>query len=365
VSIEPEEIDDLDEAEEIIDFTYSITSYGADYPVDSLVKRLNDGNILVPVFNWKKPKSAEVVGFQRDYIWPRSKADRFLESLLLGLPVPGIFLVKESTGVLLVLDGHQRLHTIHAFYSGLIASKEYRLSGVQPRFEGKTYAELDADDRRRLDDSIIHATIIRQDLPTEDQSSVYVIFERLNTGGVTLQPQEVRVALYHGELVQLLVELNDYPTWRALIGPKSKHLKDMELVLRFFAFVYYADRYKSPMKDFLNRYIATNRHLKHQSKKVLKKIFMDTTDTILKSIGESAFRPIRTVNAAVVDSLMVAVASRLLKKGPITNDKDMARRYEKLLQNGSYASSIETGTAQEVNVRERLRIAEAAFKAVA
>ena len=93
VQEDDEQVDDLDEAEEVIPFTYSITSYGADYPVDSLVKRIEAKDIVVPVFNWKKPKETDILGFQRDYVWPRSKADRFIESLLLGLPcsrrVPG------------------------------------------------------------------------------------------------------------------------------------------------------------------------------------------------------------------------------------------------------------------------------------
>ena len=365
VNVVVDDIEDLDEANEVIDFSYSITSYGADYPVDGLVKRILQKDIVVPVFNWKQPPNTEVVGFQRDYVWPRSKADRFIESLLLGLPVPGIFLVKEASGVLLVLDGHQRLHTLNAFCEGVLGGKEYKLSGVQARFEGKGYKDLDAEDRRRLDDSIIHATIIRQDLPNDDQSSVYVIFERLNTGGVTLQPQEVRVALYHGELVQVLVELNDDKNWRGLVGPKSKHLKDMELILRFFAFFFFADQYKSPMKDFLNRYMATNRHLKQQSAKALKQIFLETTQVIHDGIGAFAFRPKRTVNAAVVDSLMVGVALRIrAKSGPITNHKELIRRYKRLLSNLIYANATETGTSQEANVIHRIDAAEKAFRTI-
>jgi len=239
---EEEPVDDLDPAEEVIPFTYSITSYGADYPVDSLVKRIENKDIVVPTFGEQPTENSDIVGFQREYVWPRPKADRFIESLLLGLPVPGIFLVKEPSGVLLVLDGHQRLYTLRAFYDGVIHKEEYRLANVQERFEGKRYKDLDTEDRRRLDDSIIHATIVRQDEPKEDQSSIYVIFERLNAGGVNLQPQEVRVALYHGEFVRVLRELNDVDKWRTLYGGKSRRLKDMELILRFFAFFYYAER---------------------------------------------------------------------------------------------------------------------------
>src|ERR1022692_2337434 len=216
--VEEEQVDDLDEAAEVIPYTYSITSYGADYPVDSLVKRMGAKDIVVPKFSWTQTGAADIVGFQREYVWPRPKADRFIESLLLGLPVPGIFLVKEASGRLLVLDGHQRLYSLNAYYQGVIHAVEYRLNDVQERFKDKRYRDLDVEDRRRLDDSIIHATVIRQDQPTEDQSSVYMIFKSLKTGGVTLQPQEIRVALYHGELVRVLRTLNDDPSWRMLYG---------------------------------------------------------------------------------------------------------------------------------------------------
>jgi hypothetical protein len=361
---EEEQVDDLDEVEEIIPYTYSITSYGADYPVDSLVKRMNSNDIIVPRFGGQPTQESDVVGFQREYVWPRPKADRFIESLLLGLPVPGIFLVKEPSGVFLVLDGHQRLFTLRAFYEGIIGGAEYQLQNVQERFARKRYKDLDIEDRRRLDDSIIHATIVRQDEPTEDQSSIYVIFERLNTGGVNLQPQEIRVALYHGEFVRVLNELNDNAAWRAMYGNKSRRLKDMELVLRFFAFYYHAREYERPMKGFLNRYMATNRDLKRQNEKELLTLFEDTVSVIKEAIGHQAFRPKRAINAAVVDSLMTGVAKRLTKKGKIKQPNQLRERYDALMQTKEYLSAVETGTAQESNVQGRLRLAEEAFENV-
>jgi hypothetical protein len=356
-------VDDLDEAAELSPYTYSITSYGADYPVDSLMKRIESKDILVPKFSWEQPEKTEIVGFQREYVWPRTKADRFIESLLLGLPVPGIFLVKEASGVLLVLDGHQRLFTLYAFYDGVINGEEYRLANVQERFDGRRYKDLDTEDRRRLDNSIIHATIVRQDEPSEDQSSIYVIFERLNTGGVNLQPQEIRVALYHGEFVRVLQKLNDDRAWRDLYGNKSRRLKDMEMILRFFAFLYYSGQYRSPMKDFLNRYMATNRHLQKQPEDELCDVFTDTTETILKAIGPKAFRPQRAVNAAVVDSLMTGVARRLLR-GKIKNYGALKAHFETLMLDKTYSEAVETGTAQEANVKSRLSRAEEAFAKV-
>lgn len=354
-------VEDLDEALEVIPFTFSITAYGADYPVDSIVKRMEARDIVVPRFDWKPShEKSEVVGFQREYVWSRPKADRFIESLLLGLPVPGIFLVKELTGRLLVLDGHQRLYTLRAFYEGVIHGEEYRLSNVQPQFEDKRYKDLDTEDRRRLDDSIIHATVIRQDIPSDDQSSIYLIFERLNTGGVNLQPQEIRSALYHGEFDRVLRTLNANRSWRDLYGPTSSRLKDVEMILRFFAFFYHLQSYRSPMKDFLNRYMAKNQNLEHWDEATLTKVFGDTTAAILKGIGKKAFRPVRAVNAAVIDSLMVAIAHRL-QAGPIRKLDQLDKHYKALLLNSQYRNSIETGTSQEANVLNRLELATKEF----
>ncbi len=353
-------VDDLDETLEVTPYVYSITAYGADYPVDSLVKRIDSGDIVVPRFGWVSDDGSDIIGFQREYVWPRTKSDRFIESLLLGLPVPGIFLVRESSGRFLVLDGQQRLHTISSFYEGVMRGQEYRLDGVEDRFRGKRYRDLDVADRRRLDDSIIHATVIRQDQPTEDQSSVYMIFERLNTGGVNLQPQEIRVALYHGELVRVLRELNDYPAWRRLYGKRSRRLKDMEMILRFFAFLYHATSYHSPMKEFLNRYMASNKDLARQHEDELVQIFMDTVTVLDEAVGVRAFRPVRAVNAAVVDSVMTGLARRI-KRGPICNPSQVAQEYATLMENRSYRGTIETGTSQESNVETRLELATVAF----
>ena len=353
-------VDDLDETLEITPYVYSITAYGADYPVDSLVKRIDSGDIVVPRFSWASDESSAIVGFQREYVWPRTKSDRFIESLLLGLPVPGVFLVREPTGRLLVLDGHQRLHTLKSFYAGAIHGQEYRLYGVEERFQDKRYQDLDVEDRRRLDDSIIHATVIRQDEPTEDQSSVYMIFERLNTGGVNLQPQEIRVALYHGEFVRVLRKLNEHAAWRHLYGTRSRRLKDMEMILRFFAFLYHTSSYRRPMKEFLNRYMASNKDLGRQREDELEQIFNDTVMVLDKAVGVRAFRPARAVNAAVVDSVMTGLARRI-KREPISDPSQVAQEYATLMDNESYRKAVETGTSQESNVETRLELATRAF----
>jgi Protein of unknown function DUF262 len=103
-----------------------------------------------------------------------------IESLLLGLPVPGIFLSKEDqTQELLVLDGQQRLRTLQYFYDGRFpdTGHVFNLVEVQKAFLGTTYRTLSIEDRRRLDDSIIHATIVKQEAPANDDSSVDLLPE--------------------------------------------------------------------------------------------------------------------------------------------------------------------------------------------
>jgi hypothetical protein len=351
---------DLDETAAAIQTPFSITSYGADYPVDGLVRRLETGDVAVPLFTAAPVDGQTTVGFQRQFVWRKYQADRFIESLLLGLPVPSIFLVKEPNGKLLVLDGQQRLLTLQAFYSTVFQGSEFILKDVQPRWQGKTYKTLHPDDRRRLDNSTIHAIVVRQDEPTDDQSSIYLIFERLNSGGTILQPQEIRIALYHGAFAALLAELNADSDWRTLYGRKSSRLKDLELMLRFFALYYAPKSYKRPMKDFLNKFMARNRLLGVRSAAELRLLFTSCVSAIAAGIGASAFRPFGSaLNAAVLDSVMVGVATRL-QAGPI-DPESLRRQFDGLLQDEQYRLAVSESTADEDRVRRRLEIATKFF----
>jgi hypothetical protein len=342
-------IDKVNKSDEIIPFKYSITSYGADYPVDSLVKRIDEESIFIPPF-------------QRRYIWDKRRASKFVESLLLGLPVPGIFLSKEEeTNKLLVIDGHQRLRTLECFYSGIFADgKEFQLIDVQKQYKGKTYKSISEEDRRRLDDSIIHATIVKQDEPSDDNSSIYQLFNRLNTGGVNLTAQELRACLYHGELNELLEFLNNNKDWRELFGPINKRLRDKELILRFIA-LYYIKTYSKPMAEFLNKYMGANRNLKLQSADDITYLFYKTVQSINKSLGKDTFKPRGTLIAAIFDSIMIGIARRL-EKGDIKDIDTVRKRYVSLLSNKEFIKATETHTSDEENVVSRLKLATKAFE---
>lgn len=347
--------EDVNERDEVAPLHYGISSFGADFPVDSLVKRLGAKDIVIPSFDPDVSDSdAQIVGFQRDFVWTKPQCDRFIESFLLGFPVPGIFLVQGSEEVYLVLDGQQRLSTLQAFYKGTLRDRTFRLQAVQEDFQGLTYETLPPEVRRRLDNSIIHATVVKQEVPTEDQSGIYMIFERLNTGGTLLQPQEIRVALFNGKLIQLLRTLNDDEDWRALVGQRSKRLKDQELILRFFTFRAKGDRYAAPMKDFLNQYTGWNRELKRQSAKELRQVFTTTVSTIRRNIGDDAFRLVRAVNAAVLDSVMTVVAEGI-ETEKLTKGRALRTAYDELVADEAYRAAVERATAREEQVQARLR----------
>ena len=356
-TVEDVEVEDVkfDSTEETISFEYSITSYGVDYTVDSLVKRLQQDDIFIPPF-------------QRGFVWNKKKASEFVESLLLGLPVPGIFLSREEdTNKSMIVDGQQRLKTLRSFYEGKFADGNFALTGVKSRFSGETYTSLNPEDRRRLDDSILHATIIRQDKPSDDNSSIYLIFERLNTGGLPLQPQEIRVAMFHGEFNDLLGNLNCNTHWRDMFGKVHTRMKDQELILRFLSMYFVGgDDYRGPLKKFLNKYMGSNRHLKVHSEQEIRNVFEKTMKTTHAHLGVNAFKPPQSngrFTAAVFDSVAVGVASRLVN-GSISDGDAVKKSYNILLQNEGYRKAIFEGTASTNQVQKRLGLAIDAFSTV-
>ena len=343
---DPEIIDNLGDEDLPQQLVYEITSYGADYPVDSLVKRLEQGDIFVPPF-------------QRQFVWTLRQSSRFIESLLMGLPVPGIFLSREQESKkLLVIDGQQRLLTLMYFYTGIFADsgKEFALRGVQARFKNLTHKKLSEEDVRRLNDSIIHATVIQQDEPTDDDSSIYHIFERLNTGGTLLMPQEIRACIYHGSFNTLLEELNSNDAWRTIFGQESKRMRDIELIISFLELNLMNDKYEPPMNEFLNRFMKRHRNVEPAANKKFRRAFSSAIETIFESLGRHAFRPRKTLNAAVFDSVMVGVLRRL-ERGPVTSKSGISQAYEKLINDADFFTSTEQGTAREESIKTRMNLA--------
>ena len=345
---DPSQVEDAEVSSTV---RYVISSYGADYPVDGLVKRIIRTDIYVPEF-------------QRGFVWSHAQASRFVESMLLGLPVPGIFLFREAdTQKLVVVDGQQRLRSLQMFYEGVIREREFALRGVSEELNGLTYKTLRDEDRRRLDDSILHATIFQQDDPKEDRTSVYLIFERLNTGGTPLAAQEIRSCVYRGALNDLLENLSKHEKWREIYGPPSARGKDQELILRFLALHYERDRYERPLKGFLNDFMDRNRQPSATKLEEMQRIFCQAVTVAANNLTRSAFRPERNLNAAVTEALLVGLARRL-SEGAIANPNGLRDAGERLLNNKQFLDAVMSGTTNVNSVSRRLDIAISAFSEV-
>lgn len=344
-----EGIEDDTESESTSKASYSIRSYGADYTVDSLVKRMDTGAFIVP-------------DFQRRFLWSRTHASRFMESLLMGLPVPGIFLYKRpQDGRHLVIDGQQRLKTLHSFYKGIFRESKFRLTGVREPWNGQTYDELDSDDQLRLDDSIVHAVIFSQESPKDTIDSIHFVFERINSGGIRLSAQEIRNCIAEGDFTKLTDQLNQHVNWRRIYGPPSLRSKDQELITRVLAFLERGDQYERPMATFLTNFTKDMNEAPPQKLASLKRIFEETSDLCWNALSSSAFRPIRALNAAVLESVMSALARRLRKKGPPPSSTVVKNAYETLLASDKFRAGWERATADQEVVKVRIREARKAF----
>lgn len=354
-SYEQEDETVIESSEELDDVVgtvkYDISSYGVDFDVEGLCRRLRREEIFVPAF-------------QRNYVWSLREASRFIESLLLGLPVPGIFLARdESTGKLLVIDGQQRLKSLLFFCDGFFDphnrggnSREFKLVGVQEEFDSLTYATLLEKDRIDLDNSVIHATVVKQDFPQGNDTSIFHIFERLNSGGRRLYPQEMRNALYPGALIDVTRELNNHPSWRNIYGRKSQRLRDQELILRFLALLFSERPYFRPLQEFLTKFVISKRNPESDVLDLYRSTFTQVADLWWESLGRRAFRRGFALNAAVFDSMFVGLAKRIAEYGPPVAES-IADAYIDLLEDEDYLHAIIQSTAEETSVATRIEMA--------
>jgi hypothetical protein len=137
-------------------------------------------------------------------------------------------------------------------------------------------------------------------------------------------------------------------------------MRDQELILRFFAFYYNAQNYETPMKEFLNKFMARNRDLTKYSGESLKALFKQSITIIHKAIGRRAFRPSRAINIAVFDAVMVGITRRL-QKGNTPSIDGVRTSYESLLSNEKFLEVTQHSTGHPTNVETRLKIATEAF----
>ncbi len=289
---------------------YEVTASPNDFNITTIVDFLKSGAVKIP-------------GFQRNYVWDIKQASRLIESILIGLPIPQIFLYQEGKNSFLVVDGQQRLMSIYYFVTGrfpktskrpmlrrimadkgqlpaeILGNDEYftkfnlQLSpktGSPSRFHKQNYQTL-GENKMDFDLRTIRNVVIKQSSPQEDpDTSVFEIFNRLNTGGVNLRPQEIRSSLYHSNFLQALHRVNLNPVWRKLIGlpDPDLHDKDVEILLRVFSLVADGDDYTEPMSGFLSAFAKKARKLPETRIRYMEDLF-EAFFTMVKDIPRESF----------------------------------------------------------------------------
>ena len=321
---------------------YQITTYPADFTLQVLYDQWNAGDIVIPKF-------------QRDFVWNQVQASKLIESFLVGLPIPAVFLYRErDSEKYLVIDGQQRLMSAFYYFRGVFGSHKNRrifnLKGLNEAssFYEKRFEDLLEAEQRRLRNAVLRAFIVQQIDPNDD-TSMYHIFERLNTGGTFLANQEIRNCLYHGKFVEFLEDINKFQRWREILGKSEvdKRRKDIELIVRFLA-MRDISAYRRPMKDFLSIYMRKN---KSPSEEILEQnriLFEETCEHIVSNLGEKPFHVRAGLNPATFDAVMVAF-SKHLDRIP----ENIEQRYRNLVEDESFVQFTKEGTTQEKSVRSR------------
>ena len=208
--------DDETEEDEVL-VQFDLATYPSDFTLGGILDLWTSGDIEIPEF-------------QRDFVWTIKKSSILIESFLLGLPVPPVFFYIDNEHKNLVIDGQQRIQSVIYYLEGYFGKESnqgkrqvFRLKGLDKRsaFAEKAFSELNETDQRRLRGSVLRAINVRQLSPANDSTSIYHIFERLNTGGVALKPQEIRNCVFAGAFASQLRELNKNLHWRAILGSQT------------------------------------------------------------------------------------------------------------------------------------------------
>jgi hypothetical protein len=332
---------------------YDIATYPADFTLEGLKLKWDAGEIVIPTF-------------QRGFVWSQVQASKLIESFLVGLPVPAVFFYTDrDSEKSLVVDGQQRLRTVFYFLDGYFGEGRagrrtiFSLKGLSTDspYAGRSYDELCASDdvaARRLRGSVLRAFVIRQ-LDPQDDTSVFHIFERLNTGGTLLHNQEVRNAVCQGPFNDLLQELNAFPAWRSILGkarPDSR-MRDVELILRFFALFHAADRYDKPMKDFMTRFMRRHTNSTASQVDAYRREFTDTATTVFDALGPQPFHLYAGFNSSAFDSVFCAFA-RHRNEVPA----DVRRRFSSLAHSSAFEKVVRGGTTDVEQVRARMQLAD-------
>lgn len=338
----------------------TVKTQNIEYDLETLVKKIKKSTIKLD------PE------YQRKHRWSKETSSRLIESLILNIPIPIIYLsqdidvdseITDDESRYSVIDGQQRLSAIYNFFNN-----KFALTGLDAldELEGFSYSDLPPFLVRRLEERTIKCLRIDS---TVDEQVKYDIFERLNSGSVKLEAQELRNAVSRGPFNDLIKELAKNGSFRKLLQIDTKHpeasnkvkkMEDVELVLRFFSLC--DDNYstlKKGFKQFLTDEMDRMNKLDKIALGKMRRKFEVTIETIFESFGSEAFAKYKYTgkefeqmskfNAAVYDALAIAVSAKLDLRKPVLSQKSY-EKFLKLFANKKFFDSV-TGS---VNDREKV-----------
>lgn len=288
-----------------------------------------------------RPKYLEIRPFyQRRSRWDEERQSKLIESFIMNIPVPPIFLYEKEFNQYEVMDGQQRITAIKNFYDNNLI-----LKGLErwPELNGRSYKQLPSKIKAGIDRRTITSIVLLKESMMQNEDAMFLrqtVFERLNTGGVKLERQEIRNSLCSGKLNQLLYILArndifrnawDLPTYseeednedaskRQPIHDEELYCKmqDLELVLRFFA-LRHAEHYSNGMQGFLDTYMIKSMLFTDRDIKILEDIFTKTIKTAHAIYDKLLFKPYMTTKEkwapkaqkAYYDCVMVSISNLL------------------------------------------------------
>lgn len=303
--------------------------------------------------------------FQRHAdLWDNVKMSRLIESVLIRFPLPPFYFDASNDKKWLIVDGLQRLSAIRKFLIESDNKKKLRLKGLEflTDLNGKSYENLHRDYQRRIKECPITVYLIKPGTP---ENVKYSVFRRINTGGITLNNQEIRNAMAKPEDRSLLEKLAKHPSMIATMGDLSKRMMDQELVLRFWAFYsfdYLDPKNKKAIALFLDKAMAEFKLSDSEYRTEFERIFDKAITRCQKLLGEAAFekRPAeesrrRRKNSTLFEVWMVILVKLSEDKfNKLLAKKELFRaRLSELLQDNDFANAITFATQKEQHVRIR------------
>lgn len=369
-------IDLCEEETETIVKEYDITATPNDFNILTLFSLIDSGVIKMPPF-------------QRNYVWDEKRASKLIESIILGLPIPQVFLYEQGKNSFYVIDGQQRLLSIYFFVKQRFPTKEGRLILRQyltgdTKIDGSILADdryfsnfklklpASAKDEKNKFDKLkyetlgeykntfdilrtVRSVVIKQNEP-DDDSSIYEIFNRLNTGGQNLSPQEIRMSMYYSSFYKKLIEMNSYPKWRKILKQKQAdvHFKDVEILLRAFAMLFEYETYSSPMGKFLNTFSKKANGFKTELIDYLESLFASFLDSC-EHLDENVFCTKQgQFSISLFESIFVATCINPFKNSELVSTYINNKSIVELKGNTDFINSNQGNAASKANVTTRI-----------